>query len=791
MSDSTLSPLLWRHHSVDEVDYGKLIDSDFNSIVDQLHDIYSKKKQRRRRGLVTVQTLKERIQQVRKNWEEMVILYKGDPRELIKKRIEALPDDEIKRIRSNSSRFRELEFHDYVKPLPSVAKIALGHMFEVANELKENNHYVFSHGQRLDIALYSDLITRVHAISVTGKQHPLFRVWRIPGSFSSYQNIHDFRASKASKRRDNQIRQSILSVDGILSSTEYYESAIFFYTQGMNIALDGKDYEANFKNNRKKELFRYFDINIPAFKEVVEIEFHELESWVSQLNKAARINLIAIPKLQLETEKNCFVYRAHPFGYECTCYGKTHQTFLAQLERHQNGEITRCKYSKGHSILTQYRIFIHGLQNARNVRTIGFDNLTPKQREEYNRKVDYYTSLIKIFACLRDLRIDNGNLICFLSKIFAKPSLEVLSQAMKQYDLLEAIMDQIEPVVQKNEEMEQFMKTLHPDQLIYFDLFTKWKFSLYSRWERFSFLNQFCLPLTGKMYSSSNEMCISVFSKVAPHKSDFHNPLLLCCYLLHRLYLHNPDENSHKRIWTRNQILGFSLLARNPKGPAVCFKGLKENVIGWKDSGLLFGVNLANVDTSSAKSLETYFSHGPRLLKHAFQLALASEKVDLFFEEAFDDTIEGCYESRCMVLQQFIMTHFPYKGSLKDEDLYLDINNNDTLEKIMGEYLRLFTYEQAAAFANETYDTSSEEWRKTVRPNILEDPDFTATMLTRAEFEKFLYEVNDVDVVYKYRCSVKKRHRKSHYHSSRIGVTDKTYIAAVINDFVALGQLKE
>lgn len=205
------------------------------------------------------------------------------------------------------------------------------------------------------------------------------------------------------------------------------------------------------------------------------------------------------------------------------------------------------------------------------------------------------------------------------------------------------------------------------------------------------------------------------------------------------------QEKSRKWTWIAYQFEGLYLLETKRTFFAQKFAGGSEKV-RWNDTGLKFGLNLQHKtrEAVTEKALEVFFRWGPQMIYQAFLLSLKRDMVDKFFAHAFDDTTGGCYENRCITMQEYLQNHFDSEEFTYDEEGTANVSTEDRLETIFGKYLRFFTHVQAKRYAEKTLFLevieNSFDWNQEIRPRILASGEFIASMLTEEQFFAFLQE---------------------------------------------------
>ncbi len=347
--------------------------------------------------LVTEEELTDRIDQVRQRVLHMRASYSEDPREGVQEAAATLPKEEVKRLADASESFKKVKGY-FGRELADTGLIAVGHLLEVADQLMSEGYYVFTHGQTLNIAVYSDLFTGVWFERYAPADFPnrFYRMWRMPGTTHPVTTLKELKGSSLSGVSDNAATHSFLSVDARLTRRGSCESALYFFAHSTNIAT--RDGGARFHRERRAEFLRLMDLESEPMEEALGSLVGELSRWIIGKQKPGRISLIAVPKARLQQELNCFVYRSHPFGAPCTCIGKKHNSFIRELERDQAMKGVECQSSS-----PQYRMLVHGLEADLSVRTIPFDSMTHVDQAEYQRRVDQILSLLSLAKGLEGL----------------------------------------------------------------------------------------------------------------------------------------------------------------------------------------------------------------------------------------------------------------------------------------------------------------------------------------------------------------------------------------------------
>lgn len=748
----SLIPLCYRDSYLHSVSLSKIKLEEFDNLADEARKEYSAKLAKRNKKwrftfhykhLTTLDTLNARIEQCRQRLIHIDRFGEENPTIVVTERYHTDPTLEVNRIRSSSRTYKTIERS--LIGLETRGHLALGHALELTEDLKLAGNFVFTHGQKLQISLITDLLTEtwklIHKDQVP---HEHYRIWRAPGKADKLNNIHDFRRSSYYQSRDNLERHSFLSVDGIQSNTREWESAIHFFKMGKNIATDGQDSESNFLINRTKELMQFFAIKSPSLQQAVQAELTGFLSWIGQYKNAARIYLIAVPKILLQNDQKCFAYRSHPFGRECTCYGTTHETFLKKLKEHQEGVVTRCtirgRSNQTFSIFTQYRLLIHGLQETKEVQTFDFDNLTLLDKAKYEENKFRFMSLIYSIRELENLTQKSYEENC--EKIFSIPLISYLLDLGPNHELVKCFVELVQSktltIVMSDQKV---IEKLDPLAFGFLDYCLKGCFSrenpVPTRLAFLSFIQPKTLynaPIGHYLFHQlSNEQLMELI--------DFDDPNILYATITYFWKKHYGNDNLHKKKWTQYQIEGFQKLAINLDSIVKQFEGKKE-LIKWDKTGLGFGLNLQNKDRTDKESLKTFFQHGPDLMSRAFKLAIQKGAIKEFFEEGFDDTTGGCYEQRCDTLQAFLTKYCTDISKAVDDEFFVDISAKSTLQQVMGELLRIFTYRRAERFATKVkkmeVDFESSEWKEKTRQKILNNDKFNKMMLTRDKFEEFI-----------------------------------------------------
>jgi hypothetical protein len=280
-----------------------------------------------------------------------------------------------------------------------------------ADQLMDQGKYVFTHSHTLPIAAVTDLLTD---FQLGPNRAVTDRVWRVAGAAEPVKNIDDFRRSQLYGKVDNYHRQSFLSVDGDLTTTTESAaggSAICFLNNGINrVTSCQNSLEKRFFSNRARELVELSGIQSSEYRKMFKDNLKDFFKGIETVGRVSRVNLIAIPRLLLESPETCFVYRSHPGGIECTCLETTHQVFISTLKKAQAGTSFNCQST---SCTPQYRMLTYGLQCAKGIETYTFDNVTPEQKKRYS---DEYARILS----LRDMYLESEGAVNATGKVPCK-----------------------------------------------------------------------------------------------------------------------------------------------------------------------------------------------------------------------------------------------------------------------------------------------------------------------------------------------------------------------------------
>lgn len=349
----SLVPLIYQSGSPSTVNYPKINIESFCDLADEARKILLARQRLRSSKLhITLDQLEQRIEKA----EIQAYLTRNlNPLHVLKKRYKIDKQKEQKRL---SGYFAEIHPH------PPLEKdlITIGRCFELANELKESGYYVFTHGQCMQNAFFTDIFTR-HWLEQTGHEFPFHAMWRAPEKALKWRNVREFFASEYAGQTDNYINHSIISVDGLLSRNHLSESALSFFSYNSNIQRYAK----------KSDFLDIFGVQNISSKE--RVSFEESIDFNNRLFfMHGRMNLIAIPKALIDNEDTCFVYRSHSFGHVCSCTKQNHESFLNHLRLNQQG-VTTCS--------PQYRILAFPLDLHKDVMTFTFDNFSVTDKAKY------------------------------------------------------------------------------------------------------------------------------------------------------------------------------------------------------------------------------------------------------------------------------------------------------------------------------------------------------------------------------------------------------------------------
>lgn len=285
-----------------------------------------------------------------------------------------------------------------------------------ALELKNTyaaNHYLFIHGQSLQISVLTTLnkffIKRFFPDKGKDKKHQSFRV---PGTVPQINNVAAFH-QKYPSLTDNIVRDEIMSVDGDFYNENRGESAYYYAKNNLNVLTNTEGVTA-FRRIAYRIVGSYVqDQNLASklAERIVTIGSHkQVESSIGALY------LIAIPKEVVEDPSRNFVYRSHPYGHPCHCHS-SHD--IDSHESLTNGTMPYCNNN-----YRQYRI------------------LTARLIEEPGVKVHRFTAIPRdIRVAYRELIHRTGLEIALcqnLEKVTTNPSKELWDQIFKDVgELLE------------------------------------------------------------------------------------------------------------------------------------------------------------------------------------------------------------------------------------------------------------------------------------------------------------------------------------------------------------------
>ena len=238
-------------------------------------------------------------------------------------------------------------------------------------------HYTFTHGQ----SIFSTVITAtINCLTERFKPEsvrPALIHFRIPGSLPNHPNVSKF-LEKNPKFEDSQpeISAQLLSVDAFINSTEYTNSAFYYYR------FNTYCFHQSFPSEPIKGL-------VP--EEFIANRYIERIKNIANAQKSniGSLYVLLIPKKTQENPETKIAYTSIAFG---TPY---YDQSIEYLERHQ---AEHC------NSYTQFRILLNGLSLYPGIRVYRKNHLTNAENENIRTSVMAETDLLYAYSILLNLK---------------------------------------------------------------------------------------------------------------------------------------------------------------------------------------------------------------------------------------------------------------------------------------------------------------------------------------------------------------------------------------------------
>lgn len=300
-----------------------------------------------------------------------------------KKQIKAL------RSRYEDDPLRELErlkrkpfVHPTLKAYaPEPLSIIFGRAMEI-KRLYSETHYVFTHGQSLEISMINQLIKELIKTFYPHQYQPLTSPFRLPGTLQDFQNAEKF-LKLHENINDHELRDSLLSVDGDNSRYVTDESALYFTDINASVG-SGYIYQffENIVVNVLSEMHLFDEKTCAVFAKRIAI----LAKEKAPKSLTGTLYTICIPKKSVQEPSESIVYDSKPFGKPVK------QTNSEMIERLENRQL-REEYVDDKD--GQYRILTAGLSELRGVRSFAINNLSKDTNRHYKNELRSIISDLK------------------------------------------------------------------------------------------------------------------------------------------------------------------------------------------------------------------------------------------------------------------------------------------------------------------------------------------------------------------------------------------------------------
>lgn len=238
-------------------------------------------------------------------------------------------------------------------------------------------HYTFTHGQ----SIYNTVITATMNF-LTERFKPEFIKpdlihFRVPGTITDEPNVHKFlNNNKSFQDSEEQIAAQLLSVDGYIFSTEYTNSAHWYYVYN-NCCF--------FSKMPKKPIEKLVqdDFIVDRFINRIHYIASSQKSWRGSLYS------ILIPKKIQDNPDTKIVYTSIAFGTPHI------DQSIEFLESHQKYDCEK---------VVQFRILLNGLSKYPGIRVFRKNHLSEKENQIIMEKVKAETDVLYLYSILLNLK---------------------------------------------------------------------------------------------------------------------------------------------------------------------------------------------------------------------------------------------------------------------------------------------------------------------------------------------------------------------------------------------------
>jgi len=315
-------------------------------------------------------------------------------------------EEEVKRLLSKNlfpiTKISGIDFHPITVKNKQLLAV-LGRALELRNVYRQT-HYVFTHGQASEISIANLVMKETIRTFTPGLDQPLNIPFRLPHTITYSENANDFiskfNANSSSFNDDANHSEKMISVDAQFWNNQCLESAIDFFSKGININLYPGSVLHTGPEKTLLKIFKSIFLNYLPNHSVCNVLANKAVKIALQRKTETQVGVlytICIPKEIVNDDKKNFAYPCHPFGKTCNCFPLTHRVTL--LEEMQQDKRLFC--SRGP--LTQYRLLTSRLIEEKNVRAFAVHPLSKVKQQEYLNQVKDLVQELKLYSHLSDM----------------------------------------------------------------------------------------------------------------------------------------------------------------------------------------------------------------------------------------------------------------------------------------------------------------------------------------------------------------------------------------------------